>query len=443
MVRHWYFGAGVLLAGSLLAPPANGDVPAEPAPLETAGEPSIVTASKPAVAPENNDVEVVRERYPDGKVKVEREVIRDAEENYVNHGTWKMWDKTGNVVGEGRYVNGERQGVWTGWFMPAEVALLSEMPYKQYEGPFISQAEFDGGKLNGRWVIYDAKQRKISEWHYVAGRRHGAWTSWYANGKKMREVHYINGDLDGKVMEWTADGAVSTNDTYQGGHKLARKVEYHKADQKKSEGMYLFAKQELTQEDEWWDAKLAKFTTVGKDVKHGDFTMWHPNGQVQMQAAYEYDQPVGTFTWWYPNGQKAVQGSYTSGQRHGEWSWYHSNGQKSTHGEFAMGGPHGRWIWWNAEGKVAQKIEYSAGAKGDAAAVVADKGSSRVGDKVEPADQPKNSAEPSPVVTDEASDLQPQAADDDASASPETSDEPSALVPQSATAPEPAESNEE
>jgi len=441
MVRHWYFGAGIVLAGSLLAPPASGEVPAELTPLE-ASEPSIVTASKPAVVSENTDVEIVRERYPDGKVKVEREVIRDAEENYVNHGTWKMWDKSGNVVGEGRYVNSQRQGVWTGWFMPAEVSLLGEMPYKQYQGPFISQAEFDGGKLNGRWVIYDAKQRKISEWNYLAGRRHGSWTSWYANGKKMREVNYVNGDLEGKATEWTPDGAVSTNDTFQGGHKLARKIEYHTANQKKSEGMYLFAKQELVQEDEWWDAKLAKFTAVGKDVRHGDTTLWHSNGQVQMQGAYEYDQPVGTSTWWYANGQKAIQGSYTSGQRHGEWAWYHENGQKSTHGEFAMGAPHGRWIWWNPQGKVAQKIEYSPGSKGEAAAVVADKSSPRVGDKVEPAEESAQRDKPVPVDTEESDRLAPQPADEKNNTSEDTADEESALVPQPAAAPEPTPSED-
>jgi hypothetical protein len=37
----------------------------------------------------SSKVEVIKERYTDGNVKVEREVIRDAEDNYVNHGTWK------------------------------------------------------------------------------------------------------------------------------------------------------------------------------------------------------------------------------------------------------------------------------------------------------------------------------------------------------------------
>ncbi|MCE9556285.1 MAG: hypothetical protein K8T91_23290, partial [Planctomycetes bacterium] len=110
MVRRWYLCAGAFLTGAVLAPAAMGKepslapastlstkAPAEPTPIEaaalsTSGEPSVVTAAKPAVVADKSDVEVVRERYPDGKIKVEREVIRDAEENYVNHGLWKMWD---------------------------------------------------------------------------------------------------------------------------------------------------------------------------------------------------------------------------------------------------------------------------------------------------------------------------------------------------------------
>ena len=33
-----------------------------------------------------DDVEVIRERYPDGKIKIERQVTLDADGNYVNHG---------------------------------------------------------------------------------------------------------------------------------------------------------------------------------------------------------------------------------------------------------------------------------------------------------------------------------------------------------------------
>lgn len=379
----WGLFIGTLLASHVLAegePALTSTATAVHTPVEAlaldGASDKTSHEAKASVGSDSKAVETIRERYPDGKLRVEREVIRDAKDNYVNHGLWKMWDKEGYGVGEGKYVGGKRQGVWTRWFMPSDVPLSHDVPYRDCQGPFVSQAEFDAGKLNGCWRIHDAQQRKISEWHYVAGRRHGPWSSWYANGRKMREANYVNGVLDGTVSEWSPEGVLIKNDSYQNGRKLAQKVEYGAARQKKSEGMYLFAKQELQQEDNWWDAKLSKLTTIGKDERHGVSTAWHPNGQVRVQGAYEHDVLVGTHTWWYANGQKAVEGNFSNGLRHDLWTWFHSNGQKSTHGQIALGVPQGKWIWWNDAGTVTQRVEYGPG-KSDSTLVAADKDSAR------------------------------------------------------------------
>src|SRR5262245_59309468 len=64
-------------------------------------------------ADEQPMVEVVRERYPDGKVKIERDVTVDADGNYVNHGAWRMWDDSGRLVAEGQFAMGRRSGQWS------------------------------------------------------------------------------------------------------------------------------------------------------------------------------------------------------------------------------------------------------------------------------------------------------------------------------------------
>ena len=56
----------------------------------------------------SNDVETIRERYSNRAVKIEREVIRDDEDNYVNHGAWRMWDQAGNMFAKGQYEDGKR-----------------------------------------------------------------------------------------------------------------------------------------------------------------------------------------------------------------------------------------------------------------------------------------------------------------------------------------------
>jgi hypothetical protein len=60
-------------------------------------------------------VEVIRERYPNGSVKIERGVALDADGNYMNHGMWKLWNEEGTLVAEGQYDMGERTGAWSKW----------------------------------------------------------------------------------------------------------------------------------------------------------------------------------------------------------------------------------------------------------------------------------------------------------------------------------------
>ena len=53
-------------------------------------EPETVRARRVELTPET-----ITEKYPNRKVKIERQVVQDDERNYVNHGPWKMWDPNG------------------------------------------------------------------------------------------------------------------------------------------------------------------------------------------------------------------------------------------------------------------------------------------------------------------------------------------------------------
>ena len=307
----------------------------------------------------SKDVEVVRERYPNRTIKIEREVTQDSQGNYINHGMWKMWDGKGTLISEGRFKQGEREGTWNRWYRGSEADLLSKAPYQQFAAPFVSQGSFKNGKLDGKWTIYDSKQRKISEFEFTDGNRNGKSTWWFANGRKMRDIDFDAGEINGEFNEWNAEGKQTIKDSYQHGRKLALKTEYHNggAKQKKAEGMYLYAKEVVLTPDDWWTAKVAVYTKQGKDEKHGAWTSWYPSGQKQIEGAYQNDLQVGKFIWWYDNGQVALEGSYDTGKQIGPWIWWHQNGLKATQGEYADGGPTGRWRWWDTNGRVNETAE--------------------------------------------------------------------------------------
>ena len=98
--RWLALGAAVLFAGTI------SDF--------TRAEPSGSTAT---LAGDSTPMETIRERYPDGDVKIEREVTTDADGDYVNHGAWRMWDRGGKLVAEGRYDLSRRDGQWGIWIM--------------------------------------------------------------------------------------------------------------------------------------------------------------------------------------------------------------------------------------------------------------------------------------------------------------------------------------
>ncbi len=329
---------------------------AQPADWEDSGDPS---SWKDSDSPSPR-TELIRERYPNRSVKIERQVIQDAQDNFLNHGKWRMWDPVGNLIAEGKFYNGERDGTWVRWLRASDAKVLSTVPFRQFVGPFISQASFQNGKLHGTWTVYDSKQRKISSWEYEDGLRHGKWTWWFPNGRKMREVDYRMDDIHGQWLEWDPDGTLTQQDNYQDGRKLARKVDYHRGGkQKQSEGVYLHARLVRKTNDDWWSLTLGTYERQGKDEKHGPWATWYPSGQMRLQGEYRHDQEHGKFTWWHSNGQKAAEGVYDNGDQKQEWTWWHQNGLKSIQGEYNSGGPSGRWTWWQDDGKVAQRADFT------------------------------------------------------------------------------------
>jgi|GEM_PF-1649895 len=303
--------------------------------------------------------EVVTERYDNRKVKTERQVVQDKDQNYINHGKYKTYDPKGKVTVEGRYKYGEMDGVWTRLYYSRETELLNKAPFNQGQLPLVSQANFTNGKLNGKWVIYDALKRRLCEWEFTNGKRDGVSTWWYATGTKMREITYREGTIDGQLNEWDRNAKQVTKDVYVKGSSLATKTESFANRTKRAEGSVLYPKLVLESPDDWIECRLATYSQDGQPVKYGVWTSWYANGQMKLQGEYDQDTPTGKFTWWHENGQKSLEAHYQTGKKHGSWIWWHDNGLKSIQGSYANDTPVNNWLWWQESGKVAQRADFN------------------------------------------------------------------------------------
>jgi antitoxin component YwqK of YwqJK toxin-antitoxin module len=314
--------------------------------------------AEPGVA---GEVELVRERYLDGKVRIERQVTLNNDGNYVNHGAWKMYSPTGDVVAEGQYNFGERNGMWTRWNGRKDSPMLNEFPFRDFKAPFMSQATFNNGKLEGDWIITDANDRKCSVISFKDGLRNGPATTYLPNGKVLTQTTYQNAIPVGDLLEINKKtGELARVTGFEDGRKVVTKTNYFPGSHKKeSEIMYLAAKTVETTPDDFWAVRTAKYGAEGGDMRHGSSKSWYANGKPEQDGSYEYGKKAGTFTFWHENGQVAATGEYKADVAEGTWVWWHANGQKSAVGKYTKGTLIGEWRWWDETGKLTKQQTYT------------------------------------------------------------------------------------
>lgn len=304
-------------------------------------------------------LEVIVQRYPDGKPQIEREVAQDDEGNFYNHGFWKVYSKKGNVIAQGQYRNGEMDGLWERQHNKESSGLFSTKPFSLFQGPFTSTATFKNNTLDGMWTLTDYYERKIFEVPYTDGQRDGTATWWYPTMNKMREVTFENGTIDGKLLEWDEQNKLTRDETFLEGKKIIREVTFYRPKQKETEKFYLDGKLEIEGQDNWWDAQPAPIVSAGKKLQHGRTLSWYDNGLPKMKGQYVDGDRVGRFTWWHANGTKQLEGEYERGTKIGVWTWRHENGMKAIEGSYENGRAVGVWKWWQADGKVEAQEDLS------------------------------------------------------------------------------------
>jgi antitoxin component YwqK of YwqJK toxin-antitoxin module len=343
-------------------PPARETAPPKTATTYTVSDDATEAETAP-IAEDGVIVELVKERYPSGAIKIEREMTQDAEGNYLLHGLWRQFDEQGRLMTEGRYVRGKREGLWRRFYVGGETPLLDSSPYKEFEAPFVSQATFRSGALSGSWTLADAKQRKVHDIEFADGERNGKATWYFPTGVALLEANYVRGRVQGNVVKYGADASIVAEEHFEEGRRQGHKVEFHdEAKQvKKAEMGYLHAPLVISKPDDFESGALATFETRGEDERHGDFRAWHENGQLAKQGEFRYGLPVGAVIHWYANGQKQMEGQYIDGRQHGTWVWWHENGQKAVTGEYHDGVAASQWSWWHATGKLAQRADLSEG----------------------------------------------------------------------------------
>ena len=325
--------------------------------------PQLVNPVTQPPRPRAANLEIIQERFSDGMVHIEREVTQDAGHNYVNHGNWRQWDRSQNLIGSGQFHMGKPVGVWKKTFARDHAPLLDSEPFVRFEGPFEAHATFRAGVMEGDWTIKDAQKRACCLITLKGGKRHGPTIFWLPNGEVWQEMSYDRGRLDGDVRTRNADGEMVARSTYEKGHQVMMRSTRGSATRRRSEARYRIETLELAEPDDFMSLRFAAYRVAPLNQRHGTWRSWYANGQLQVQGAYQSDRPVGRFVWWHTNGQKAVDGRYRNGQQQGHWVWWHANGQKAAEGNFRSGEQVGDWWSWRPDGRLEQHLVHGPAEK--------------------------------------------------------------------------------
>jgi len=336
--------------------------------------PATTHAQKPKAGPKAGtvEVEVVKERYPNRSIKIERHVTLDEKRNYVNHGMWTMFAQDGTTMARGVYWKGKRQGKWIRWIADEPVnqgldlvALEGEegaqsaaeiigIEFDGFSQPFRSEADFVDGKLVGSWTIFDADDRTVAWFEFDQNQLHGTANWYYPSGQTRRQIGFEKDAIVDNLKEWEPDGSIARNEQYIGGR---RKVEFSKqfdTGEKHSEGHYLYPTGSAKVSHDWWDDAVSiVITDAGDDkLKHGMWQHWYSNGGKQTEGEFDSGKAVGLHLWWYANGQMQTQGHFINGKQSGQWTWWHPNGIKKTDGQIIGDNKVGIWSEWDADGSL-------------------------------------------------------------------------------------------
>lgn len=157
-----------LFASSLMAQDTSFSL----APLELV--PTSILADEVPIAQQEEiqsiiSSDIVREQLTNGRV--ERQVALDPQGNFVNHGSYTQFDRSGKVLLTGQYRMGVRIGVWTKNVTDRNAPVLKVYPFSNGKLPIKSTVEFVDGKMHGSWSIEDADNRVLSQIDFSHGVR--------------------------------------------------------------------------------------------------------------------------------------------------------------------------------------------------------------------------------------------------------------------------------
>jgi antitoxin component YwqK of YwqJK toxin-antitoxin module len=127
--------------------------------------------------PPVENVETVEEFWPNGQLRLRKQVLRLEDGSVVDHGRFERWHDNGKKEYEAVFVQGKKEGTTVRYHKNGRKA---------------TEQEYRNGKRDGRSVTWNDAGAMVKEEHWKDGKPHGTWTVW--DDGKVKWSHTYDDD---------------------------------------------------------------------------------------------------------------------------------------------------------------------------------------------------------------------------------------------------------
>ena len=270
----------------------------------------------PAIDRIKNDIlkRINMVEYKDGKYKWEDGTYYEGKiSDNLPNGKGKKYNKNGNVLYEGDFINGQFEG----------------------KGKYI----YDNGDY------YEGQYKK--------GLQNGEGTLYYKNGDIMAQGNFTNDMLEGNGKYFFENGSYYEGE-WKKGMRHGKGKEYYSNRKIKYDGDYFNDKKEgngkyVFENGSYYIGKWKNGFKNGKGIEY------YSDGNIMYEGDFINGKREGHGKYIWEDGTYYI-GQYKNGLKHGKGTEYYSNGQIWYEGDFIMGEKegNGKYIWEDGEYYIGQ-----------------------------------------------------------------------------------------
>lgn len=228
------------------------------------------------------------------------------------------------IVEEGRFVNGKKEGVWKQYYpndkLKSEITYVNNIPngYSKFyykNGNVSEEGIWKINKWDGPYKYYYDNGQIAYDWNFLNGKREGKQKYYYENGQVHYDGEWAGGQENGVLKEFSEDGQLMAEKVYNKGRIDTLSSKYYEVATVKK-------KEEPVQQEETPVVEQPKETQFGGVFGGtGDHTLYTViNGQKKVSREgyfkdgylvngkeYKYDEGSGKLmkTLVYKNGKIA------------------------------------------------------------------------------------------------------------------------------------------